>query len=650
MDLGDAVLTLTTDDSDLKGGLDKASQEAQKRGKEIAQNIGVAVAAFVAFSRELYNAWAQAELAGKKLEAAFKATGQESSVATARIKALADQLQATTMFEGDATVAASAMLVTVGNLTENGIAKALPVIADFAAGMGMDMEQASALFSKAVSGNMGMLGRYGIHVKDTGDAQKNFNLLIGTLSDKFHGMAVEMGNTASGAMVKFKNALDDIKESAGRVLAEALTPLLNIFTPLLNKISGFIMETMDFATAQRAVINHTASLSQQLLVARTGVVDLTAQLRELTAKMNQYNEEVGKGAIKTVAQVREFIAWDQEAQRLKHNIGALNNVIKDVTTQQQALSASTDVNTTVTTVATDEQKAYAAALAAANDGVAGGVTRNVAANRVYTDQIGIMQKVNGMMKQRKDLWILEKPEIEKVTAATQTWGELAYNWLVAENDMLLELSANQKKSYDVMLSLAQTVFSQLTSISSVYYQSQMTDLDNWYAAQLLALGDMTNATDEQLKAKLRLDVEYAEKLKILKQQEWSANQALAVSSAIMSTAQAVATSLASLAWPWNLIPAGIVAALGAVQVGLILNEPMPAFAQGADFVVPPGYPDDSFQMRVTSGEHVSVTPAGQDGGEPIRVIVNLDSRPILDAVTRGSRNRQVFITARSVVP
>lgn len=32
---------------------------------------------------------------------------------------------------------------------------------------------------------------------------------------------------------------------------------------------------------------------------------------------------------------------------------------------------------------------------------------------------------------------------------------------------------------------------------------------------------------------------------------------------------------------------------------------------GADFIVPPGFPNDSFPMRVESGEHVKVTPANQ---------------------------------------
>jgi hypothetical protein len=49
----------------------------------------------------------------------------------------------------------------------------------------------------------------------------------------------------------------------------------------------------------------------------------------------------------------------------------------------------------------------------------------------------------------------------------------------------------------------------------------------------------------------------------------------------------------------------------------------PGFASGADFIVPPGYPNDSYPMRVQSGEHVKVTPAGQQtrGGDTYNLYV-----------------------------
>jgi hypothetical protein len=51
-------------------------------------------------------------------------------------------------------------------------------------------------------------------------------------------------------------------------------------------------------------------------------------------------------------------------------------------------------------------------------------------------------------------------------------------------------------------------------------------------------------------------------------------------------------------------------------------------ARGADFVVPPGYPNDSFRLGLTSGEYVQVTPAGQvnnDNSQTNSISVNVNA-------------------------
>jgi hypothetical protein len=56
------------------------------------------------------------------------------------------------------------------------------------------------------------------------------------------------------------------------------------------------------------------------------------------------------------------------------------------------------------------------------------------------------------------------------------------------------------------------------------------------------------------------------------------------------------------------------------------------YASGADFTVPAGFPNDSYPMRVQSGEHVQVTPAGQQSGDAAVL------QQILAAVSRGNRS------------
>jgi hypothetical protein len=47
---------------------------------------------------------------------------------------------------------------------------------------------------------------------------------------------------------------------------------------------------------------------------------------------------------------------------------------------------------------------------------------------------------------------------------------------------------------------------------------------------------------------------------------------------------------------------------GFVDPGTGSTYPGSGKQHGANFVVPPGYPNDSYPMRVQSGEHVTVTP------------------------------------------
>ena len=51
------------------------------------------------------------------------------------------------------------------------------------------------------------------------------------------------------------------------------------------------------------------------------------------------------------------------------------------------------------------------------------------------------------------------------------------------------------------------------------------------------------------------------------------------------------------------------------------------YANGADFIVPPGFQNDSYPMRVQSGERVQVTPAGQAAPDMSELARKLDALP-----------------------
>lgn len=86
----------------------------------------------------------------------------------------------------------------------------------------------------------------------------------------------------------------------------------------------------------------------------------------------------------------------------------------------------------------------------------------------------------------------------------------------------------------------------------------------------------------------------------------------------------------------NNIPTEKTVTISVVTQDLSGGEGNLAFQHGGDFIVPPGFMNDSFPIWVSSGERVRVTPAGQQaargGGQP--VIFNLTYAPFISTMDR----------------
>ena len=65
-------------------------------------------------------------------------------------------------------------------------------------------------------------------------------------------------------------------------------------------------------------------------------------------------------------------------------------------------------------------------------------------------------------------------------------------------------------------------------------------------------------------------------------------------------------------------------------------QPGAGFAMGGSFIVPPGYPNDTFPIRVTSGERVTVSPRGSSGGSFV-FNVSVSNDAMLNALMRKVR-------------
>lgn len=120
--------------------------------------------------------------------------------------------------------------------------------------------------------------------------------------------------------------------------------------------------------------------------------------------------------------------------------------------------------------------------------------------------------------------------------------------------------------------IAKDVMNSINQASQARFDAEMGRLQVEYETSLAFAGD-------SVEAKTRLEEEYNQKQKELKKKQAKQEKAFAIMGAIINTAQAVVTALT--AGPViGIVLAGIVGALGAVQIATIASTPIPEFYKG----------------------------------------------------------------------
>jgi len=241
----------------LKDDFTKVLNNSKKKANTTAKSVGdsfkkasLAVkAAWVAVGiilirvfKDMIDKTKEAEQATARLTQALKNQGFWTEQNIDGLRQLADQLQDTTTFSNDAIVSAMAMLASF-QLNAKQIKEMTPLLLDLATmtsktgGSMMDLESAAKQVGIALGGQPGMLTRMGIKLSDlqteqlkVAKGQDQINILMEVFRQNAGGLAVAAGETATGAMIQFTNALDDLKKEIGFGLFPALAKIAKFFT------------------------------------------------------------------------------------------------------------------------------------------------------------------------------------------------------------------------------------------------------------------------------------------------------------------------------------------------------------------------------------------------------------------------------------
>jgi len=182
---------------------DKAENSTKKLITTMAKSAAgfaaaaVSVRALIGAAKESIKLAGIQEQAERGLEVALLGVGDASGEGAEMLKQYASELQSTTVFGDEATIAAAGLFTQLTGLSAEMTRNALPAIQDFASAMGMDLNSAAQIVGKSIGSSTNALTRYGVEIDNSLRGSERMEAIVGELNNKFGGFSEAVADTAS---------------------------------------------------------------------------------------------------------------------------------------------------------------------------------------------------------------------------------------------------------------------------------------------------------------------------------------------------------------------------------------------------------------------------------------------------------------------
>jgi len=276
----------------------------------IAGKVAGALRQVAQVGTELYNSFGEAERAGIIFSQALKDNGNMADGAGKRLSDFASQLEKTTQFEGDATVAIMGNLAAMG-LSEDKIHDLVQAATNLAAATGIDLETAVKQLNATLQGNAGMLGRQNAAVKALTTEQLKNGEAVRLVNEQYKGMAEVLGTSAFGAAEKLKNEMGNLREAMGRAIATDFKPLVTKISAAAAAAAVAINDKLDLGMAVSGRGSFSPDRIRELMkVQAEGLRDIRS-----ANELKKYNDEM----------TALSLAYDVATSGIKRN--AITNIV-----------------------------------------------------------------------------------------------------------------------------------------------------------------------------------------------------------------------------------------------------------------------------------------------------------------------------------
>ena len=208
--------------------------------KLAAVGVAAAGAAVVAFGVSSVKSYQESEEALTQLNAVLKSTKGVAGVTAKEATNLANSLQKVTKYSDEETLGAENLLLTFTKISKDIFPQATETVLDMSTALGQDLKSSSIQLGKALQDpilGVTALRRVGVNFNDaqkeviknlveTGRSAEAQKMILKELQTEFGGSARAAGETFAGKLAILKNQFDEIKESIGKTIVEAITPFV----------------------------------------------------------------------------------------------------------------------------------------------------------------------------------------------------------------------------------------------------------------------------------------------------------------------------------------------------------------------------------------------------------------------------------------
>lgn len=618
------------------------------------------------------NAAIEAEDALNQLSSALNISGNLSAEALVSFQEFAKGIQATTKFEDDAIIKTGALIESLTGLKEDGLEQATLAAANLSAALGVDLDTAARAISKSTTGGEEALKKFGVVVKEGANNAETLANAIQAVNTKFGGAAAAQINTFSGAVTLTQNAFGELLETFGTAIItnQSLVNVVKEFGIILTglqstveankeEISAFITDgLLLMLQALKGAAEFALATEIAFLKMAQGTIAASGAFSAATDIITFGTTDAGKRAEESA---EKFVELGNKIASLENGGGVINNSIIptieklqavvvegqgqsssaiDRTTQslQNQKIAAEEATAAQVKLAEEGQKLAEAALAAADPQLELAKKQEALDAAFELEQISLQQRNEAL-----SLFAAEAEQKEIDLANKRADHAINANKLIADNQKLT---------------------AQESALANVESLNQILENENLTANQRIAIQNRVLDQEKVInQARVQAGTQALNALSSLqnsKSKELAAvGKAAAIAQATISTYQGATGAFAALSPIPFVGPALAAAAAAAIITAGLANVSRIAGTPLATGItqVPPGFNNDTFPARLSSGERVVDSNTNQDlklflansGGMTEllgmvvdrldnleqRTIVNIGDREIVNAVQKS---------------